>query len=251
MIKKIEELSMNAFPALSTVLVNGWILRFSNGYAKRANSVNPIYNCSIDIAENIEICEEMYKGKHLDTVFKLTESEDSFKIDEILEQRGYTYDAKTNIMQRNIQAYQITNAEKQGVVIYNELRDEWFEAFVSMNKASEKNAIILKKLLEGLIPNAYYACIIDSGRIEAVGLGVAERGYIGMFDICVHENQRRKGLGTKLMKNLIYRGSEEGCIFSYLQVVDANEGAKILYDKLGYEKQYSYWYRVKEARMTE
>ena len=49
MIQKIEELSMNAFPALSTVLVNGWILRFSDGYARRANSVNLIYDCSIDL----------------------------------------------------------------------------------------------------------------------------------------------------------------------------------------------------------
>lgn len=246
MIKKIEELSMNAFPALSTVLVNGWILRFSNGYAKRANSVNPIYNCSIDTAENIEICEKLYNDKHLDTVFKLTESEDSFMIDEILKKRGYAYEAKTNIMLRNIQAYQITDAEKHGVVIYNELRDEWFEAFVSMNKVSEKNAITLKKMLQGLIANAYYACIIDNGQVEAVGLGVAERGYIGMYDICVREDQRRKGLGAKIMKSLIYKGSEMGCNYSYLQVVDANEGAKILYDKLGYEKQYSYWYRVKK-----
>jgi len=43
MIQRIEELSMNALPALSTVFLNGWILRFSNGYTRRANSVNPIY----------------------------------------------------------------------------------------------------------------------------------------------------------------------------------------------------------------
>ena len=49
MIQRIEELSMNALPALSTVLVNGWVIRFSDGCSKRANSVNPIYPCSIDI----------------------------------------------------------------------------------------------------------------------------------------------------------------------------------------------------------
>ncbi|MDK2807659.1 MAG: N-acetylglutamate synthase [Clostridiales bacterium] len=246
MIKKIEELSMNAFPALSTVLVNGWILRFSNGYSKRANSVNPVYNCSIDISENIKICEEMYKSRQLDTVFKLTESEASFKIDEILNQHGYSYEARTNVMLRNIQAYQITEEEKEGIVIYNELQDDWFEAFTSMNGVSEKNAVTLKRMLQKLTAEACYACIVNNGQIEAVGLGVAERGYIGMYDICVHENQRRKGLGTRIMKNLIHRGLEMGCTYSYLQVVDANEGAKILYDRLGYEQQYSYWYRVKK-----
>jgi hypothetical protein len=40
----IEELSMNAWPSIQTVLLDGWILRMSNGYTKRANSVNPLYS---------------------------------------------------------------------------------------------------------------------------------------------------------------------------------------------------------------
>ena len=237
---------MNAFPALSTVLLDGWVLRFSEGYSKRANSVNPLYPCSTTIEDNIEHCEKLYSTRRLDTVFKLTESEAARQIDEILAQRGYTYESKTNILLRNIENYSITEAEKQNVVIFYELREDWFKAFNDMNHVSEKNAAILKNMLQVLIPEAYYACIVENGQIAAVGLGVAEGGYIGMYDICVHEDRRRQGLGTKIMKNLMQAGAQGGCSFSYLQVVDANEGAKILYDQLGYKKQYSYWYRVKK-----
>lgn len=39
----LEELSMNALPALQTILYDGWVIRFADGYSNRANSVNPIY----------------------------------------------------------------------------------------------------------------------------------------------------------------------------------------------------------------
>ena len=42
MIRTLEELSMNALPALQTMLYGGWVLRFANGYTRRANSINPI-----------------------------------------------------------------------------------------------------------------------------------------------------------------------------------------------------------------
>lgn len=246
MIQHIEELSMNAFPALSTVLANGWVLRFSKGYAKRANSINPIYPCSIDTQRNMDLCEEKYNKMRLDTVYKLTECEVALKLDELLAKRGYSYDAKTNIMLKYIKGIELTAEEKRDVVIYRTLTEEWFQAYVTMNKVNEKYFETLKQMLQSITVDTYYACIVEEGRIVAVGQGVAERGYIGMFDICVDEQQRRRGLGTKIMRNLILAGAQDGCEYSYLQVVDANEPAKILYDKLGYEKQYSYWYRVKK-----
>jgi ribosomal protein S18 acetylase RimI-like enzyme len=48
------------------------------------------------------------------------------------------------------------------------------------------------------------------------------------------------------MNSLTYEASKGGCTCSYLQVVDANEPAKRLYDKLGYKKLYSYWYRIRK-----
>jgi ribosomal protein S18 acetylase RimI-like enzyme len=246
MIKKIEELSMNALPALSTILVNGWVLRFANGYSKRANSVNPIYPCSIEVERNIEVCDELFKRNGLGTVFKLTETEDAYRIDEILSRDGYSNEARTNIMLKSIGEFQITEEEKKDVFIYRKFRDDWFEAFVHMNKVGPQHRATLQKMLQSIIPDTYYGCIVENDKIVAVGLGVAERGYVGMYDICVDEEKRRTGLGTKIMKNLIHAASKEGCIYSYLQVVDANDGAKLLYDKLGYEKQYSYWYRVKK-----
>ena len=254
MILTIEELSANAFPALSTLLVNGWILRFAEGYAKRANSVSPLYPCGIDVVKNVELCEKIYLSKKLNPVFKLTECENGFLIDNILQSRGYEYEAKTNILLKDLsKEKEVENAGEgpnectnaSSVSSYRSCEEDWFEAFTRMNKVSNANKATLRKILNSLIPDAFYGFYKENNEILAVGLGVMERGFIGMFDIYVDEAHRRKGLATKIMNKLISEGVAHGCDYSYLQVIDDNENAKLLYKKLGYEKQYSYWYRVK------
>lgn len=59
-ITKLEELAINAFPALLTELYNGWILRFSKGYTYRGNSVNPLYNRNKNQGKSIDYCEAAF-----------------------------------------------------------------------------------------------------------------------------------------------------------------------------------------------
>ena len=95
MITRIEEISMNSWPALQTVLFDDWVLRFADGATKRSNSVNPIYPSALSVEEKIEECEKLYSAQNLKTVFKLTEEKYPPGLDGILEARGYEKNSVT------------------------------------------------------------------------------------------------------------------------------------------------------------
>ena len=60
-IRLIEELAFNAWPSLQTLLLDGWVVRFANGYTRRANSVNPLYPSEQAADAKIQACEQFYR----------------------------------------------------------------------------------------------------------------------------------------------------------------------------------------------
>lgn len=79
----------------------------------------------------------------------------------------------------------------------------------------------------------------------ACGLGVIERGHVGLYDIYVDASCRRRGLGADICTAIMCAGREQGCSTAYLQVLSDNLGARAMYYQLGYDKTYAYWFRTK------
>ena len=52
---EIELMMMRSWPALEEKTYDGWIMRFSEGYTKRANSINPMYESYFDLEEKYEL----------------------------------------------------------------------------------------------------------------------------------------------------------------------------------------------------
>ncbi len=88
--------------------------------------------------------------------------------------------------------------------------------------------------------------IVD-GRIVGCGFGVIEHDYIGIFDIIVDKSYRGKGFGRNIMNGILNIAQEKGIGTAYLQVVVGNKVAENLYESLGFQEEYRYWYRVKKA----
>ena len=73
LVRTIESLSFKALPALESRYYDGWLLRYAEGYTRRANSVNPVYASTDDIDLKISQCELVYAQKKRPTIFKMTE----------------------------------------------------------------------------------------------------------------------------------------------------------------------------------
>ncbi len=243
-IKKYEELAINAFPALLTEVYDGWVLRFSNGYTYRGNSVNPLYKSTEDLDKKIECVEKKYQAKGLPCVFKMTdETEDD--LDQLLEARGYVNQKQAHIMTMACPA----DCESQGLVqIEDKIEIEWLEGFLFINKVNESSHGTAKAMLTSIGNPVICASIRVEGKMVACGLGVIEDKKVGLFDIVVDQDHRRKGYGSKICQAIMKTGLDHGAETAYLQVAVQNDKAIEMYKKMGFETMYTYWYRVKDMK---
>lgn len=245
LIQKIEELSMNALPALQIQLYDGWIIRFAGGYTKRANSINPIYFSNQDVDFKIKTVEQMYRNKNLKVVYKMTKQVSPENLDLILDENSYVQDSLTSVQVLSLQDVQ-TELEHHAVV-YKHLQDDWFCNFCKLNNVKKQDQLTLNAMLKNIIAEARYFQLKNekSNEVVACGMCVLENDCIGLFDIVTSEQHRNKGYGYKLIQNILQWGQDNGAQLAYLQVMVNNSPAIKLYSKLGFKEAYQYWYRIK------
>lgn len=243
MIRTLEELAMNAWPALQTMLYDGWVLRFASGYTRRSNSISPIYHSTLPLDEKIPACERIYREKGLKVVYKITSDPALQDLDAYLERQGYQFDAHTSLQVLDLRSYQPVLTP---VVSQSETRsEEWITAFMRMSQIDGQNGVTLRQLLDTTLPAQCYASVKVGEEIVACGLGVAQHGFIGFFDIVTDARYRRQGHGQQIMQSLLAWGARRGAHTAYLQVMRNNPPALSLYAKLGFAEAYHYWYRAK------
>lgn len=244
MITFIEELSANALPALQTVLVNGWLLRFANGYTGRANSVWPLYATLYasprPLAEKLEYVEEIYRTRGIAPAFKLTAAAQPSGLDEALAAHGYTRQKETLV-----QTLTFSEQFEPPSFITPHFSERWLSAFAHLSGLNAHQQATLRQMLGNLVPAAGFALIEQDGQAVACGLGVVQAGYVGLFDIVTHADFRRQGYGAQLVSGLLAWGQAHGAGAAYLQVMANNPAALSLYAQLGFQESYRYWYRIK------
>ena len=243
MIRVVEELSMNAWPSLQTMLYDGWVLRFADGYTRRANSINPIYPSCDDVGCKIQTCERLYRDRGLNVVFKMTSAVHPEILDDVLAGQGYASDAQTSVQILDLGS--TDKAPAQEADLAASLSDDWLSAFCAMSGIAERRKPVLRQMLNSIAPATCFASIRYGDRMIACGLGVLQAGFVGLFDIVTDLNLRRQGYGTQLVLSILAWARQRGARTAYLQVMLNNAPALRLYSKLGFGEIYQYWYRVK------
>ena len=240
--KRIEEISLNAWPALQQVLYDGWLLRLAKGYTKRANSVNPLYPSTLDLEQKVAYCKEFYTARSLRPVFRLTPISSPTDLDHFLSQRGYQVLDQTLVMGLDLENLDLKTHRETDLLSTN--IDEWMEIFYQVSPTSSAVHKVHKEILEAISTERYLVALQNAGAKVACGLGVLEADYVGLFDIITDPEARRRGYGTQIVLAILDWAREHGARYSYLQVVKQNLPARQLYEKIGFEELYQYWYRV-------
>jgi ribosomal protein S18 acetylase RimI-like enzyme len=243
--KRIEEVSLNAWPALQHMFFDGWILRFSKGYTKRANSINPLFDSRLDIAEKVVRCERLYAERGLPPVFRLTPFVLPPDLDQFLDRRQYKRIDQTHVQHFELKGQGI--AVDSSVKLHDETLDDWLEIFCRLSGVPVARHQAHKEILQAIPSGRLLAVLTNSSQIVACGLGVLEHDYFGLFDLVTDSQERDKGYGAKLVFCMLRWAQEHGATHVYLQVMSSNTPARHLYAKLGFQDVYQYWYRVPDV----
>lgn len=239
--QRVEEASLNAWPALQQMLFDGWLMRFTGGFTKRANSIVPLYASRQPIAEKVRYCENLYARDQLQTIFRLTSIHDNAALDQYLETLCYAITDPTQVLTLDLTNREPGDADSRLRLLQ---RDEWLAAYAALTGMPAAARNLHGAVLKGIRVECAFAVLGDPADPLACGLAVAERDVLGLFDIVTATNHRRGGHGTALVRSLLAWGHNQSCDTAYLQVVSDNTAARALYALVGFESCYHYWYRV-------
>ncbi|WP_426450753.1 GNAT family N-acetyltransferase [Paenibacillus sp. S-38] len=247
-IRYYEEWAMNAWPCLRTLAVDGWLLRWAEGYTKRANSVQPLYPAHRPLGEKIREAEAFYRRLELPVIFKMTAASEPSGLDEELERRGYALVEPVSIQTLRLGETDLPQPGHSEMELSPVLTEAWLSSFLAMNPSHAPHKETIRHLFTGMLAEGCFAALKVNGETVACGLSVLHGGVAGLFDIVTGPAYRRRGYGESLILHLLHWGRERGAHASFLQVLAENEPAVRLYAKLGFTEQFRQWYRVKQAQ---
>lgn len=238
-IRYFEEAAVSGLPPLRVDVLDGWLLRFADGYSRRANSVAPLYAGTGDVAAKIEQCEQAYARFHQPCLFKMTAASQPADLDRTLEQRGYERDADTLVCVSQLEPI----APDPRVELHEVPDGEWFDTWQRL-AGSGAEAGIFGRLLAATPSPAVYALVCHQGRGVACGRATLAGQTVGLYDLRVDEGHRRQGLATALTQARMAWAAEQGAATAFLQVMADNEAAQRMQARLGFAELYRYWYRI-------
>lgn len=244
-ITELDRLIDAAWPSEERERLGPWLLRFTPGAPRRANSIltslgppgRPAGGDGVHIQRLIELSESFYAQRGLPACFSLGPSSYPSDLDRILEQRGYprtgvvetwTVDAAT--VQR------AAGAPSAQVTLEKTPTDDWI-------RCAFDDPLALRHLRRRLWPRPGIAClfasVVSEGRTLAAALGVGSDGWTGVFCMHTHPPHRRRGLGRALLRALGAWSLAHGRPRMFLQVEPGNTPAVALYRACGFRRAYA------------
>ncbi len=247
-IKKIEDLSLNAWPSHQIQVYDGWILRFSYFYTHRTNCVEQIGISCLPLEEKISECERVYRRWGTPCIFKISPLGDP-DLDGRLAARGYRIEHPVNVMTRDLTEAPAPGDVPEGLRVGDRVSEDWISALFRMKQVTDPDHLRVVPQMYAAIPKDEIAVSLtdEDSVIRATGLGILDRNVVGIYAIHVDPPLRRRGIASAIVGTILDEAFRGGARSAYLQAVSDNMPARTLYRRLGFSDLYRCWFRVKEV----
>ncbi len=250
----IEECAANALPPSYLQVIDGWRLRYNQGVTRRANSVLAAYEGSYKLEDKLKLVGAFYGRLGARARFQLCPASQPKHLDDFLAARGYRIDGVVQVQTAAISTVLAKTRSLPGFQfdLCEQANKDWLALYTQLEhpgdkSGDKKSAAIRRAMFRRIpVPTAYVLLCLDD-RAAAVGLGVLERGQLGIFNMVTAPNFRRRGVATAIIQALAAWGEERGAKEMYLQVAQENFRAQAMYERLGFATLYNYHYRLTEG----
>lgn len=235
-ILELERLLAATWPAPESAELGGWVLRYAEGFSRRANSVLALTAPEGGTDAALASVEAWYGARGARPLVALAGGV-AKRLDEELAARGWEAEAETAVM---------TKALASGAYD-GEARIVHEPSAALLEQVGRGQAGVAARIF-GSGPDRGYAEIRRDGRGDGRALAARGRGAIAGDTVAITNIGtlpafRRQGLGTEILHSLEAWGYETGARRAALQVETDNEAAIAMYGMLGYAERYRYRYR--------
>ncbi len=241
-VKAIEHAAFNAWPALQQTTYQGVVLRYTNGYTKRANSANVLDLTALDIEHLVGYIENYFLTKAQPSIIRIPSFTKADGLDSYLASRGYLYKDRSIVLSKVLNAKDL-GANQIGITVLD--IQQWLDSFCQLSGFAIENHHTHLEMLKRIEGKVMPAVLVCQGHQVACCLGVIHEGFLGIFDLITALEYRGQGHASQLLQAMLAWAVTNDASHTYLQVVANNNAAIRLYKTLGYEPAYEYWYRIK------
>ena len=247
LLSRIEDAGLNASAPPQQRWLDGWLVRFSPGKAKRARCINAVAPGLLTLEAKLELCRQIYASAGLPLVFRVTPFSAPADVDARLADLGYEAHDDTRVMVKP--SLEDLPPATRGAMRLERVSLRAFAETVGRFRGStlaEREAHA-QRLADSPVP--FFACVLsdEDGRPVTCGQIAVEADVAGIYDVYTDDSRRGRGFARRLCARLLEEARDRGAARAYLQVDAGNEPARRVYQRLGFDDAYSYHYRTPPA----
>ncbi len=240
----IEPHAIASWPARDARLVDEWLVRISDGYSGRANSVATTAFAGRDVDASLNAVEAIYRKANLVPQFQITPATVPPDLSERLEARGYSPDPVSFVMfaDADLVALQQSAPAQRLRVEFLSPRDDTFAALTIAGSRSAEDGEERLSILDQ-IAHEKASIVLRADDVPASsGACVVTGEWAAIYVMRTETPFRRRGLAARVLREAAIWARSVGANKLYLQVDGENHGARALYARAGFRDAYRYTY---------
>lgn len=243
---ELARATARAWQPVESEALGEWTLRASDGFTRRANSVLPLGDPGLPVADALTHARAWYAARKLPAYVQTATGAEGTQelLCAELDRHGWRREVSAEVRIAALAPIADLDADVSAVRLTRTLDETWLRRY---QRFGEPGPGVRSVLTSG--PSVWFASVAGTGEIPAaIGRCVVDGRWAGFMAVEVAPDQRRRGLATSVMTALARQALDEGASAAWLQVETDNDGARALYDGMGFAPHHHYHhYRWVEA----